>query len=831
PEDTAVVIDVVANDTDADGITSPVASVTDGTNGTVAINDDGTVTYTPDADFNGTDTFTYTNEDGNTETVTVTVDPVADDTVLVADSATTDEDTPVVIDVISNDTDADGVTSPVASVTDGTNGTVAINDDGTVTYTPDADFNGTDTFTYTNEDGNTETVTVTVDPVADDTVLVADSATTDEDTPVVIDVVANDTDADGEVSPVASVTDGTNGTVAINADGTVTYTPDADFNGTDTFTYTNEDGNSETVTVTVDAVDDPTVTNTDSVITDEDTAINIDVLANDTDEDSDVSPVVSVTNGANGSVTLNDDGTVTYVPDANFNGTDSFTYTNEEGTEETVNVTILAVDDPTEISVGASDSDIGEVTEDVDVSTTQTLTDSGTLTFSDVDTVDSENFAPTVEFSSENEGDTALGEITIDADGNWTYEVDNSAVQYLGEGETLVEVYTVTLNGTTHDITVTINGSDDPTTIEPVGTSEPIADVLEDDDGGTGFLTTNDTLAFADEDDSDSASFEPEVSFASTTSSLGQLGSISIENDGNWTYTVDNSLVQYLDEGEIETETYTVTVNGTEETITINIYGAEDPTEITVDSSVGDSAEGEVIESSSDTSATLTDSGTITFSDLDDSDRSSFAPTVAFASSTVGTSALGSLTIDSDGNWTYEVDNADIAFLGADETIVETFTVTLNGETQDISVTINGINSAPEIDIVSTNELVEDTAEEGTVVSTFTTYDSEGDEVTVTISDDVNYSIVDNTVVLTEAGAALVNSGQDLPEYTLSTNDGTMDGESVSSTPVVTAVATSPVVSLTIDTEYTESISLSAENYNDTTNGYTVTAYAADGTE
>ena len=247
--------DVVANDTDVDnGAVSPVETVTNGANGTVAINDDGTVTYTPNADFNGTDTFTYTNEDGNTETVTVTVDPIADDTVLVADAATTNEDTPVVIDVISNDTDVDnGEVSPVETVTNGANGTVAINDDGTVTYTPNADFNGTDTFTYTNEDGNTETVTVTVDPIADETVLVADAATTEEDTPIVIDVISNDTDVDnGAVSPVETVTNGANGTVAINDDGTVTYTPNADFNGTDTFTYTNEDGNTETVTVTVE---------------------------------------------------------------------------------------------------------------------------------------------------------------------------------------------------------------------------------------------------------------------------------------------------------------------------------------------------------------------------------------------------------------------------------------------------------------------------------------------------------------------------------------------------------------------------------------------------
>ena len=126
--------------------------------------------------------YTLTVNDGTADGDTVSDDPsvttVDDPTIVTSDTATTGEDTSVTIDVLANDTDADGVVSPVASVTDGDNGTVTINDDGTVTYTPNADFNGTDTFTYTNEDGNTETVTVTVEAVADDTVVAADSATT-----------------------------------------------------------------------------------------------------------------------------------------------------------------------------------------------------------------------------------------------------------------------------------------------------------------------------------------------------------------------------------------------------------------------------------------------------------------------------------------------------------------------------------------------------------------------------------------------------------------------------------------------------------------------------
>ncbi|MEL0661005.1 Ig-like domain-containing protein, partial [Psychromonas arctica] len=443
-----------------------------------------------------------------------------------------------------------------------------INDDGTVTYTPNADFNGTDTFTYTNVDGNTETVTVTVDPIADDTVLVADSATTNEDTPITIDVVGNDTDVDnGEVSPVDTVTQGSNGSVAINDDGTVTYTPNADFNGTDTFTYTNEDGNTETVSVTVDPVADDSILVADSATTNEDTPITIDVVGNDTDVDNgEVSPVDTVTQGANGTVAINDDGTVTYTPNADFNGKDTFTYTNVDGNTETVTVTVDPVEDPTEIIVGSSDSELGEVTEDFDVTTDSKLTDSGTLTFIDVDIEDSENFEPTVEFTPSEQGDTALGNMTINADGDWSYEVDNSAVQYLGEDETLTEVYTVTLNGVTQDITVTINGVDDLSVVAGDATGS----VTEDADAAT--LTTSGNLSLTDVDTNDTTTFTP----ATVT---GAYGAVTIDENGDWSYAADNTqaAIQALDDGEFLTDTITVTTSdGVEQEIVITINGVDD---------------------------------------------------------------------------------------------------------------------------------------------------------------------------------------------------------------------------------------------------------------
>ena len=146
---------------------------------------------------------------------------------------------------------------------------------------------------------------------------------------------------------MTGVTQGANGSVAFLADGTVTYTPNTDFNGSDTFTYTvtTAAGDTETATVnvTVNAVADVT---DDTLTTNEDTAGTIDVLANDSFEGTPV--VTSVTQGANGTVVNNGDGTVTYTPGEDFNGTDSYTYTVTSGgvTETaTVNVTVNAVVD------------------------------------------------------------------------------------------------------------------------------------------------------------------------------------------------------------------------------------------------------------------------------------------------------------------------------------------------------------------------------------------------------------------------------------------------------------------------------------------------------
>ena len=329
-------------------------------------NSDGTLKYTPDADYNGTDSFTYTVSDGqggtDTATVTVTVNPENDPPVAVDDTPSTDEDTSVDINVLANDTDLDGDTLTVDSFTQPGNGTVTENTDGTLKYTPDADYNGTDSFTYTVSDGqggtDTATVTVTVNPENDPPVAVDDTPSTDEDTSVDINVLANDTDLDGDTLTVDSFTQPGNGTVTENTDGTLKYTPDADYNGTDSFTYTVSDGqggtDTATVTVTVNPENDPPVAVDDTPSTDEDTSVDINVLANDTDLDGDTLTVDSFTQPGNGTVTENTDGTLKYTPDADYNGTDSFTYTVSDGQGGTDTATVTVTVNPEQRSAGSS---------------------------------------------------------------------------------------------------------------------------------------------------------------------------------------------------------------------------------------------------------------------------------------------------------------------------------------------------------------------------------------------------------------------------------------------------------------------------------------------
>ena len=369
-EDTAVLLDVLANDSDVDSNALQVTGSSSPAHGTLTINPDGTIRYIPALNFAGSDSFSYSVSDGDggtaTATVTLTVNPINDAPVAVDDSVATPEETAVIVPVLANDSDPDaGDTLTVVGLTPAANGVATINPDQTIGYAPNANFNGVESLTYTISDsqGVTETAVllIAVEFVNDAPVAVNDTATTNEDTPITVNVLANDSDIEGDLLELVSVTPAANGLIAISLDNTLRYTPTLNFHGTELVSYTIADGNAGVATATLEITvlpvnDAPTAVN-DSGATDEETAVTLTVLANDSDLDGDAISVVAVGNPTNGTAVLNADQTISYTPAPNFYGSDSFSYTLADGNGGQATATVaVAVRPVNDAPVAADDA-------------------------------------------------------------------------------------------------------------------------------------------------------------------------------------------------------------------------------------------------------------------------------------------------------------------------------------------------------------------------------------------------------------------------------------------------------------------------------------------
>jgi large repetitive protein len=363
---------VLKNDTDPNaGTTLTAAVVTQPTKGTLTLNANGSFTYTPNANANGVDSFTYRASDGIAHsapaTVTINITAVNDAPVAVNDTYTATRDTVLNVaqaqGVIANDTDVEGSTLTATIVAQPQHGTVTLNANGSFAYTPTAGYTGADSFTYRVSDGslnsNTATVNLTVNAPNVAPVAVADSYTTNEDTVLNISaanlgVLNNDTDANAGTTLTAIVVNQPlHGQLALNANGTFTYTPAANFNGTDSFTYRASDGSLQsdpvTVTINVTAVNDAPVAVNDSYTVAENSVLTVNavdgVLKNDTDVESTTLTATIVSQPQHGILTFDSDGSFTYTPNTNFSGTDGFSYTAGDGTVQsavaavTINVT------------------------------------------------------------------------------------------------------------------------------------------------------------------------------------------------------------------------------------------------------------------------------------------------------------------------------------------------------------------------------------------------------------------------------------------------------------------------------------------------------------
>ncbi|MHA2142986.1 MAG: Ig-like domain-containing protein, partial [Candidatus Thorarchaeota archaeon] len=301
---------------------------------------------------------------GSSARVYITVIPVNDAPEAYDDAYAIDEDIALQLDpaggVITNDVDIDGDPLQAVLVSGPSNGLLILNADGSLTYTPNTDFWGTDSFMYYVTDGflssNTAIVTITINAVNDAPVAVDDTYTTDEDIPLTVfapGLLANDYDIEGDALSAILVDAPLHGSVVLDADGFLHYIPDPDWWGVDTLTYQAFDGTvystTATVTITVNYVNTPPTANDDAFTTEAGVLLIVaapGVLANDVDIDEDPLEANLFEGPMFGILIFNADGSFTYTPAADWCGVDEFSYIAFDGREysDVAVVTITVID-------------------------------------------------------------------------------------------------------------------------------------------------------------------------------------------------------------------------------------------------------------------------------------------------------------------------------------------------------------------------------------------------------------------------------------------------------------------------------------------------------
>ena len=385
---------------------------------------------------------------------------------------------------------------------------------------------------------------------------------------------------------------------------------------------------------------------------------------------------------------------------------------------------------------------------------------------------------------------------------NWTYTITEGELDFLAAGETVTAIFTITVNdgngGTdTQNVTINITGANDA----PVIT---VVDVVGDITEGTTLSDTG-SITFTDLDLNDLPTATEVTQSVNTTKVGGLTGaqqtaienafSISPDagntNNGtiNWTYTITEGELDFLAAGETVTAVFTITVNdgngGTDtQNVTINITGANDAPVIAIVDVVGDITEG----------TTLSDTGSITFTDLDLTDL----PTATEVTQSVNTTKIGGLTgaqqtaienafsISPDAlnandgtiNWTYTITEGELDFLAAGETVTAVFTITVNDgnggtDTQNVTINITGANDAPVIAIVDViGDITEGTTLSDTGSITFTDLDLTDLPTATEVTQSVNTTKVGG---LTGAQQTAIENAFSISPDALNANNGTIN--------------------------------------------------------
>ena len=790
-EDTAlnmpVAAGVLANDSDANGDTLTAVQVSGPAHGSLTLNSDGSFSYTPAANWNGSDSFTYQAYDGHlysdTATVTLNVNAVNDAPVAVNDSGyTTAEDTTLSISVaelLANDTDVDLDTLTVASVSNAVNGSAAIVGDS-VEFTPAPNYNGPASFDYTITDGHggtaTAKVSIDVTPVNDAPVAQNDSYTVDQDStlnvPAVAGVLANDSDIDSAAITAVWVSDPAHGTLTLNADGSFTYTPAADYYGPDSFTYQANDGSADSNVATVSIIVRPAanvapVAADDPYSGNEDSAIIGNVLTNDSDLNGDSLTAVKVSGPAHGTLTLNSNGSFTYTPDANWNGSDGFTYQAYDGelysNTATVTLNVSAVNDA---PVAADDAFSGNEDSAItgNVLTNDSDVEGDTLTVMLLDS------------------GMAHGSVAMNPDGSFTYTPE---ANWNGTDKFSYRVY----DGTDLSNVATVS-----ITILPVND----APVAQNDS----YTVDQDTVlnvpaagVLINDSDIDSAAI------TAVLVSGPAHGSLSLNDDGSFTYTPAagyygaDSFTYQANDGAANSNVATVS-------LTVQSLLNEAPV------AVNDSASGN--EDSEITGNVLTN----------DSDANGDTLTAIQVSGPVH----GSLTLNTDGNFTYKP-NAN--WNGEDSFTYQAFDGQAYSDVATVTITVNPVNDAPVAQNLNVST-AEDTPYTGSIVMT----DVDSPNITASVVAGPAHGTLD----LKADGGFTYTPDADFngsDSFTYKANDGALDSNIATVTITVTPVNDAPVAtndSYTTDEDVALTIPAAGALANDSdVDGDTLNAILVDG--
>lgn len=440
-------------------------------------------------------------------------------------------------------------------------------------------------FAVTDGDGgisNTSTTMINVAPVNDEPGGTDSTVTTPEDTAYTFltadfgftDQLDSNSFLGIRITALPAIGSLSNNGVAVSAGdyistadisaGLLVYLPPADANGTGIASISfqvrddggtanggdDDDDSANTITVNITPAPDAV---SDSLTTSEDNPVSLNVLANDTFGSG--ASVSAVTQGTHGTVSFLANGSVTYTPAADFNGTDSFSYsvTSAAGDTESASVTVSV--SPVNDAAIINGDTAGSIQEDVNVAGNY-ISATGLLTVTDADANES-GIIPGTQTGR-------FGSFTIDSSGYWTYQAANDlpAIQAIGAGQSETDVFAVhSIDGTVQSIAITIYGTDDKAIVSGVTSGEVARGVAGQ------LATTSGQISISDVDANDTPSF------ADTAATPGDnaLGMFALQN-GSWTYTLDQSMVQHLSAGNTASDSITFTASdGTSQLITISI--------------------------------------------------------------------------------------------------------------------------------------------------------------------------------------------------------------------------------------------------------------------